>query len=391
VVVLFDTRPAPVLLAVAAPARQRRGTVAVRLVLAVPHLVALALLSVGAVVVTVTGWGAALILGRLPRFAGHYLSGYLRFQTRLTAYLFLLTDVYPPFSFLDAPYPVRVTVQPGPLHRGAVALRLVLAVPAIVVAAIVTEGIATVVLIVTWAIVLVRGRLPSALHDVFAAFVRYEARLVGYLTMVTSQYPWGLLGDPETAMAAASSAGAPLWQPTPPSPPDDPYWRVVLPAPAKNLVVLFLVLGMTSVVSVQVVSAVTRYHQLQTEQTASSRVQGAYRTLTSAVDGYQSETRSCDSTAVPLTCLTAAAQNVSRAFTGFGRRLASTTVPTSATAARAVLVSDSTRAEHDFDVLSASTTAGRYQLVIESSNLSQLLLRFDQDYEELGLRLTNPG
>jgi hypothetical protein len=409
-VVISDARPsaAPVLVAFDPPAPQRRITVAGRLLLALPHLALLVVAAPSALVVTVIGWFGALFLGRLPTFAADYLAGYLRFQTRLYAYLFLLTDVYPPFTLADVPYPVRVTTRPGDLNRGAVAIRLLLAVPAVVVTAIVTYGIATIVLVVTWFIVLLTRRFPPSPHLVFAAFVRYEARLIGYLTMVTSQYPWGLLGDPDPAAAgiaaaaamvgaagvvgAAGIAGAvPFWQPAPPSPVRDPYWQIVLTARAKNLVVLVLVLGVASVVTLNVANTVSRYDRLQTDETAGVHVQSAYRSLSNAVVGYASETRSCESSVEPLPCLTGAAHNVSEAFSVFVRRVSATTMPAAAASARAVLVSDGTRAEDDFAQLSSSSSAGHYQLAIDSSHLPQLLIRFDQDYEDLGSELENIG
>jgi hypothetical protein len=387
VVVTPVDRPwsAPILVAFDAPGKQRRITVATRPVLVLPHLVAFVLLGPAALVVTVAGWFGALVLGRLPRFAADFLPGYLMWQTRLYAYLFFLTDVYPPFSLSDAPYPVRVTAQPGPLNRWAVAFRLLLAVPAAVVAATVTYGIAGVVLVVTWLTVFVNGRFPTSLHQVFAAFVRYEARLVGYLTMVTSEYPWGLLGDPET------STPVPIWQPAPPAPPQDPYWQVVLTSRAKNFVVFVLVVGVASVVCFNVATAASRYHRLQTEEAAGARVQDAYQSLSTAVIGYGSRTRSCGTTRPPLPCLTGAARTVSEAFSVFVGRLSTTAMPASAIPARHVLVSDGTRAEEDFAQLSASSSAGHYQLAIEDTNLPRLLLRFDRDYVTLGTRLDDLG
>lgn len=222
-VVLSDARPAaPVLVAFGAPARQRRLTVVLRPLLALPQLVALVALAPVVGVVTVIGWFCALATGRLPRWAADRLVGWGRWQTRVAAYLLLLTDVYPPFSRDDAAYPVPVTARPDRLNRWSVAFRLLLGLPAMVVAATVLYGIATIVLVVSWFVVLVTGELPSSLHQVFAATVRYQTRLTGYLTLVTSEYPWGLLGDPEPG------ADGPDWLPAPPSPVDDPYWQMVL-------------------------------------------------------------------------------------------------------------------------------------------------------------------
>src|SRR6185312_13176690 len=114
-----QSMPAPVLVAFAGSAPQSRLTVAFRILMAIPQLIVLWLLGIAAIVVVIIGWFGALFTGRLPVFAADFL----------TAYLPLLTDVYPPFSLDDADYPVRVAVQPGRLNRLAVLFRLFLLIP----------------------------------------------------------------------------------------------------------------------------------------------------------------------------------------------------------------------------------------------------------------------
>src|ERR1700728_3476839 len=97
----YAAEPLPILVAVADPARQHRGTVLIRLLMAVPQLFILCLLGMVAVIVEFIGWWGALFTGRLPEFAVTYLSGLLRWATRVNAYYYLLTDVYPPFTFDD--------------------------------------------------------------------------------------------------------------------------------------------------------------------------------------------------------------------------------------------------------------------------------------------------
>src|SRR6202011_2672202 len=142
--------------------------------------------------------------GRLPVFAADFLTGYLRWLTRVYAYLYLLTDVYPPFSLDDADYPVRVAVMPGRLNRMAVLFRLFLLIPCWIVQTIVTYGAFTIFLFVTWLIVLFSGRMPDAIYQALAAVMRYQLRTLGFAMMLTSAYPAGLFGDP---------AGAGPWAP----------------------------------------------------------------------------------------------------------------------------------------------------------------------------------
>jgi hypothetical protein len=186
---------APVEAGFAGPAAQRRLTVLVRVILAIPQIVVLYLVGIAAWVVLAVAWFCALVIGRLPEFAADFLPGVLRWQARVAAYLLLLTDQYPPFSFDDTDYPVRVAVRPGPLNRLAVLFRIILVIPAAVVVGVVTYGLETIVLFVVWLIVLITGRMPDTLHQAVTAVLRYTLRYIGYFFMLTSEYPRGLFGD----------------------------------------------------------------------------------------------------------------------------------------------------------------------------------------------------
>jgi hypothetical protein len=185
-----------ILVAFAEPAEQRRLTVLVRIILAIPHVIVLYVLGIAAEVVALVCWFAALFTGRLPDGLAGFQVGYLRWVTRYYAYVLLLTDEYPPFELADAQYPVRLRVQPGPLNRLAVLFRIILVIPAWIVAAVVTSGLGFLVMFVTWLIVLIAGRMPQSLHEALAAVVRYQARVIGYFLMLTARYPGGLFGDP---------------------------------------------------------------------------------------------------------------------------------------------------------------------------------------------------
>ncbi len=195
--------PGPVLVAVAGPTAQRRATVAIRFILAVPHLLALYFLGIAAFAVVLIAWLGALVTGRLPRFAATYLSGYLRWYSRAGAYLLLLTDEYPPFAFGEAAYPVRLAVGSGKLNRLTVLFRIILAIPAAIVSLLLTSGFTTIVIFIAWLTALIAGRLPASLHQAFAAVLRYTIRCYGYLYLLTGAYPAGLFGDGPGAQTEA--------------------------------------------------------------------------------------------------------------------------------------------------------------------------------------------
>ena len=80
------SEPSPVLVSFPAPAAQRRWTVAIRAILVIPHSVVLWFLSIALEVVVFISWFAALFAGRLPEWAHTFITGVLRWQTRVYAY-----------------------------------------------------------------------------------------------------------------------------------------------------------------------------------------------------------------------------------------------------------------------------------------------------------------
>src|SRR3984957_2431762 len=132
-------------------APQRRVTVIFRIILAIPQFVVLIFLGIAGLVVSLIGWFASLFTGRLPDFAHTYLSGLIRWEIRVNAYVLLLTDEYPPFTLDDVEYPVRpILPGPGQLNRLAVLFRIILAVPAGVFAQIVAYGLTVPLILGMW-------------------------------------------------------------------------------------------------------------------------------------------------------------------------------------------------------------------------------------------------
>jgi hypothetical protein len=95
----FGDGPYPAMLALAtAPAARNRLTVAFRLVLAIPHFIAIWALGMAWAVTTLVAWVSILVTGNFPEPLHEFGTGVLRWTTRVEAYLLLLHDEYPPFS-----------------------------------------------------------------------------------------------------------------------------------------------------------------------------------------------------------------------------------------------------------------------------------------------------
>ncbi|MER5888863.1 DUF4389 domain-containing protein [Streptomyces sp. NPDC001941] len=213
---------------VPAPAPQRRWTVLLRWLLLLPQFIAVMLLGIAAFFVVIAGWFAALVLGRLPEALHRFLANVVAYQARVEASAMLLVDRYPPFTFYDLDFPVRVQQQATPLNRLAVLFRIFLMIPAAIISGLLQSGWAAVSW-VFWLITLVLGRLPEPVFAASAAVLRYRMRFQSYAMMLTPAYPKRLFGD-DPAGEEPVSATRPL----------------VLGTGATVLVVVFLLLGLVA-------------------------------------------------------------------------------------------------------------------------------------------------
>jgi Domain of unknown function (DUF4389) len=75
-----------------------RGLIFIKWLLALPHYIVLLFLYIGVYVVAIIAFFAVLITGAWPAGMRNYVVGVNRWATRVSAYILLMTDQYPPFS-----------------------------------------------------------------------------------------------------------------------------------------------------------------------------------------------------------------------------------------------------------------------------------------------------
>jgi len=183
----------PIGLIVTDDLRRSRLTVFFRLLLAIPHLIALYVFGIVVEFVAVIAWFVALILGRLPDGLHNFLAGYVRYTSRVFAYLQLLADPWPPFS--GASYPIDVRIDsPRPQNRLTVFFRLLLAIPALLLTTV-FRVVNSLVAFLGWFYCLALGRMHPGMRDISAWMLRYEVQTYGYVLLLTGRYP-SLSGAP---------------------------------------------------------------------------------------------------------------------------------------------------------------------------------------------------
>jgi roadblock/LC7 domain-containing protein len=90
--------PDPAVLTIQDPGEMNRWLPLIKWLLVIPHLIVLAILGIGVFVVWIVAFFAVLFTGRWPEGMRTFVIGYMRWAMRVNAYIYFLTDVYPPFS-----------------------------------------------------------------------------------------------------------------------------------------------------------------------------------------------------------------------------------------------------------------------------------------------------
>jgi hypothetical protein len=406
-----QSAPAPVQVSFAGPAPQSRVTVLFRLLMAIPQLIVLSVLGIAAFVVTVIGWFGALFTGRLPVFAADFLTGYLRWLARVYAYLYMLTDVYPPFALDDADYPVRLAAMPGRLNRMSVLFRIFLLIPCQIVQTVIAYGALTIFQFASWLIVLIKGQMPDTIYQAMAAVLRYQVRVLGFAVMLTSAYPADLFGDTDLA--------GPYGQPQPgygapqpgygdpqgygglpayggqrgyvadpgygPGTAEGRQWRLVLSGPARKLVIFFIVFGAVIAMGVSVVNALQARNGVSALN-AAREVSSDSVAMRTTLASYPAEVQACNG---KLACVTALDRNLATSLNTFSGQLRTISMPSKAVAANAKLITAVSNTAAIFAKLGAATSVSQYNSIGRSSGLQQSADRVDTAYNDLASALTS--
>ena len=88
----------PAVLAIEDPGEMNRWLPLVKWLLVIPHFIVLSLLWIGVFVVHIIAFFVVLFTGRWPEGMRDFVVGVMRWSTRVNAYVYFLTDAYPPFS-----------------------------------------------------------------------------------------------------------------------------------------------------------------------------------------------------------------------------------------------------------------------------------------------------
>jgi hypothetical protein len=178
----------PIRLVVTDDLQRNRLTVFFRLILAIPHLIWLAVWGIVAVLAAIANWVATLVNGQSPEGLHDFLATYLRYQTHVYAYILLVADPFPGFGGKPG-YPIDIEVDaPQRQNRWTVAFRVIFAIPAFIVSGILGY-LNRALAVFSWFIALAMGSVPEGLRNFAALALRYEQQTAAYALLLTGRYP----------------------------------------------------------------------------------------------------------------------------------------------------------------------------------------------------------
>lgn len=164
-------------------------------IMSIPHLIIGSFLGMAAGFCQFIAWFAILITGKLPEGLANFMMMALRYNMRANTFYLGLTEQYPPFEFASTAgdpgdFPIRLDFTPEleGRNRLTVFFRFIMIIPLMFMMMFVAIGV-YVVVIIAWFAVLFTGRYPEGMRNFVLKFFRFMARVQGYGSLLTDQYP----------------------------------------------------------------------------------------------------------------------------------------------------------------------------------------------------------
>ena len=157
--------------------------------LVIPHLIIVSVLGSLQYVITIIAFFAILFTKKYPEGLFNIAVGVMRWNANANAYMLLMRDEYPPFSWEPGEYPVTLEIDyPDELSRWAPLYKWLLIIPNMIVFIIVAL-VAYFLLFIAWFAILFTGKFPRGLFDFIAGMMRWGLRLNAYIYLMRDEYP----------------------------------------------------------------------------------------------------------------------------------------------------------------------------------------------------------
>jgi hypothetical protein len=164
----------------------------VKAIILIPHFIILYVLGIVVGISQLVLWIWVLFGGRYPDWGFGLNAGYIRWLTRLSTYLYGLSDAYPAFS-MDAPGDVFIARPESSTRFWAIPIigilvKYIILIPHIIVLYALSIAVSACQLVI-WIWVLFGGNYPGWAFTLVAGTITWTARVYGYAFGLTDRYP----------------------------------------------------------------------------------------------------------------------------------------------------------------------------------------------------------
>ena len=181
----------PVQYDIAFDQERNRLTSFFRLIIAIPWLIWAYVYGAIAYVAVIVAWFAMLFTGSYPPALYRFTAGFVRFMSRLVAFVVLATDDLPTFGGgPNDEHGVRIDIAepPGSYSRAKTFFKIVLAFPQLVLSygmQLLVGGAA----FITWFRILFTGKQSATMNDTLLLGTAYYIRSTAFLLLLTEVHP----------------------------------------------------------------------------------------------------------------------------------------------------------------------------------------------------------
>lgn len=171
------------------PEQRNRLTVFFRTLIAIPHLIVAGVWGWWIEILSLVQWFIIVFTGKRNTGIYEMQRAWFDYNARVSTYVALLHDVFPPFGTDAGAVPIRVEMayeETG--NRLTTALRLLWAIPAIVIMLFI--GIAAYfVIAISWLVIPFTGKQPQGMWGFVHKMLQMSLRLQAYMLLMTDTYP----------------------------------------------------------------------------------------------------------------------------------------------------------------------------------------------------------
>jgi hypothetical protein len=171
------------------PAELNRWLPLIKWLLAIPHLLILYALVSVAGIITFVAFFAILFTKKYPRELFDFVVNIFRWQQNVNAYILLMRDEYPPFSWEPNKYPVTFEVDyPEDLNRWLPLVKWLLAIPHYIILFFLAIAVYFAILIAFFAILFTK-KFPESFFQFAVGVQRWGMRVTAYTYLLRDEYP----------------------------------------------------------------------------------------------------------------------------------------------------------------------------------------------------------